>query len=88
MRYARSESLVLYRSGLMTRKVSCAFTDKIQTLRLSQTPFDRRWKMATLAVDTAAAGPAEHRIEVRYMDADEAQREFAELKRESCFQVG
>ena len=87
MRYARSESLVLFRSGLMTRKVSCAFTDKIQTLRLSQTPFDRRWKMATLAVDTAAAGPAEHRIEVRYMDADEAQREFAELKRVSCFQV-
>jgi len=83
MRYARSDSLVLFRSGLITRKVSCAFTDKIQTLRLSQSPFDRRWKMATLAVDTAAAGPAEHRIEVRYMDADEAQREFAELKRVS-----
>ncbi len=83
MRYARAESIVLFRSGLLTRKVSCAFTDKIQTLRLSQSPFDRRWKMATLVVDTAAAGPAEHRINVRYMDSEEAQREFAELKRAS-----
>ena len=80
MRYARAESLVLYRSGLITRKVSFAFADKIQTLRLSQSPFDRRWNMATLAVDTAAAGPAEHRIEVRYMDAVVAQHEFDELK--------
>ncbi len=83
MRYARTNSLVLFRSGLLTRKVSCAFTDKIQALRLSQSPFDRRWQMATLALDTAAAGPAEHRIQVRYMDAAEAQREFADLKRVS-----
>ncbi len=83
MRYARVGSLVLYRSGVMTRKVSFTFNDKIQTLRLSQSPFDRRWKMATLSVDTAAAGPAEHRIAVKYMDAEVARQEFADLKRVS-----
>ena len=80
MRYARCGSLVVYRSGLMTRKCSCAFVDKIQTVRLSESPFDRRWKMATLAIDTAAAGPAEHRILVKYLDANFAQCEFVKLK--------
>jgi len=80
MRYVRCGSLIVYRSGLMTRKCSCAFVDKIQTLRLNESPFDRRWKMATLSVDTAAAGPAEHRILVKYLDVDVAQREFVSLK--------
>ena len=80
MRYARTDSLVLFRSGLLTRKVSFAFADKIQAIGIKQSPFDRRWRMATLSVDTAAAGPAEHRIQVRFMDASEAQHEFAELK--------
>lgn len=80
MRYARSGPLVVFRSGLMTRKCSCAFVDKIQVLRLSASPFDRRWNMATLEVDTAAAGPAEHRILVKYLDANFAQREYANLK--------
>ena len=80
MRYARSGSLVVYRSGLLTRKCSCTFIDRIQAVRLSQSPFDRRWQMATLAIDTAAAGPAEHRILVRYLDTHFAQREFANLQ--------
>lgn len=80
MRYARSGSMVVFRSGLMTRKCSCTFVDKIQTLRISQSPFDRRWKMATLAIDTAAAGPAEHRIQIQYLDAIIAQQEFANLQ--------
>jgi len=80
MRYARVGPLIVYRSGLLTRKCSCTFLDKIQTIRLSESPMDRRWKMATLAIDTAAAGPAEHRIEVRYLDAQVAQREFAEIR--------
>ncbi len=81
MRYARSGELVVFRSGLLTRKCSCAFLDKIQVLKLSQSPFDRRWKMATLSIDTAAAGPAEHRIEVKYLDDQVAKREFGILKR-------
>lgn len=80
MRYARSGPFVVFRSGMLTRKCSCAFVDKIQTLKLSESPFDRRWNMATLTVDTAAAGPAEHKIEVKYLDANVAQREYANLR--------
>ena len=32
--------------------------------------------MATLKVDTAASGPANHRIEVKYLDAERAGREL------------
>lgn len=68
MRYTRTDELVSYRSGVFNRKTSLTFYDKVQTVSVEQTPFDRRWKMATLVVDTAASGTAEHRIRVRYLD--------------------
>jgi putative membrane protein len=79
MRYARFEDGVIYRSGLLTRKTSVTFFEKIQTLRIDQSPFDRRWRMATLSVDTAAAGPAGHRMQVPYLDEAFARDEFCEL---------
>ncbi len=74
-RYARTQELIAYRSGLLTRKLSITFFDKIQTLHLTQSPFDRRWKMATLAIDTAGSGPADHVISVEMLDADFAKAE-------------
>ena len=79
MRYARFEDGVAFRSGVLTRKTSATFFEKIQTLRLGQTPFDRRWHMATLSVDTAAAGPAEHHIQVPLLDEAFARAEFDAL---------
>lgn len=71
---------VAYRSGVFTRKLSFAFYDRVQTLEYSQTPFDRRWKMASLLVDTAAAGPANHRIDIHYLDEQVARQQFDELQ--------
>jgi putative membrane protein len=76
MRYSRTARFVVYRSGVLNRKTSLTFFDKVQTVTVRQTPFDRRWKMATLAVDTAASGPAEHNIQVRYLEDEFARREF------------
>ena len=75
-RYARTDWGVVYRSGTWERKTSIAFFDKFQSVALNESPFDRRWKMATLKVDTAASGPANHRIEVKYLDAEIAAREL------------
>ena len=80
MRYARTENGVAYRSGIFNRKTSMTFFEKIQTLRIDQSPFDRRWNMASLSVDTAAAGPANHRIEVPYLEESFAQTEFQYLR--------
>ena len=80
MRYARQDDLLVYRSGVLNRKTSMTFFDKVQTISVEQSPFDRRWGMASLTVDTAAAGPAEHRISVRYLDEGFAQAELAEIR--------
>ena len=75
-RYARTDWGLVYRSGTWERKTSIAFFDKLQSVALNQSPFDRRWKMATIKVDTAASGPANHRIEVLYLDTERASREL------------
>ena len=75
-RYARTDWGLVYRSGTWERKTSITFFDRLQSVALNQSPFDRRWGMATLKVDTAASGPANHRIEVEYMDADRANSEL------------
>ncbi|MCH2183255.1 MAG: PH domain-containing protein [Mariniblastus sp.] len=84
-KYARTDYGVVYRSGILTWKTSVTFFEKIQTLRVDQSPFDRYWKMARLSIDTAAAGPADHLISVPYLDAAFVKQEFAELNRKTAF---
>ena len=79
MRYARTEDGVVYRSGVLTHKTSVTFFEKIQTLEVSQTPFDKRWGMATLTVDTAGAGPADHQIDIPYLTQEFANAEYDHL---------
>ena len=80
MGYARTENIVVYRSGVFVKKTSLTFFEKIQTLSVEQSLFDRRWKMAQLCVDTAAAGQAEHLISPGYLDEDFAESEFQFLR--------
>ena len=80
VRYARTEFGMAYRSGIMTRKLSMTFYERIQSLKFSQSPFDRSWKMASLSVDTAAAGPAGHLIQVPYLEEEFAREEFERLR--------
>ena len=80
MRYAWTKDGLVYRSGVLNRKTSLTFFEKIQGVSVRQSPFDRRWKMAQLAIDTAAAGPAEHVIVVGYLDEEFAKTEFQVLR--------
>ena len=86
MRYARNHNSIVYRSGVFTKKTSMTFFEKVQTLSIAQSPFDRRWKMSTLLVDTAAAGQAEHRINVRYLDEQFAIEELEVLRSKTSFE--
>jgi putative membrane protein len=79
LKYSRGDGLVIFRSGILTRKLSVTFFDKVQTVAVLQSPFDRRWEMATLLVDTAAAGPAQHRIEVKYLPTEVAFEESVQI---------
>lgn len=82
--YARQDDAILFRSGVWTQKTSVTFCDRVQTLEYSQSPFDRRWKMATLTIDTAAAGPADHQISLKYFDADWTNSETEQLTSQSA----
>ena len=80
-KYTRIGDGVIFRSGVFTRKTSITFFEKVQGASVSQSPFDRRWGMRTLTVDTAAAGPANHTISVRFLDAAFAEKEYFEILR-------
>jgi putative membrane protein len=79
LRYARFEDGIVFRSGVLLKKTSVTFFDKVQVVDVLQTPFDRRWRMARLRIDTAAAGPAEHRIHVSLLGEQFARDEFAAI---------
>ncbi len=78
-RYARTDWGIAFRSGLLLQKCSMTFFDKIQSVQVKQSPWDRRWKMASISVDTLCAGPADHRIDIEMMDSEFASREFDRL---------
>jgi putative membrane protein len=81
MRYARGDFGIAYRSGLFTKKCSLTFLEKIQSVWIAHSPFDRRWGMATLCVDTAGAGPANHKIHVQMLESEFAQAEHSAIAR-------
>lgn len=83
-RYARLDWGIVYQSGVLNRKLSFTFSDRLQVVRCSQGWFDRRWGMSTLSLDTAAAGPAGHRIEVPYLDAKFAASELRRLNADAA----
>ena len=79
MAYAITPETVLFRSGLLTHTTSAAKIEKIQAVSLRESPFDRRWAMATILVDTAGSGIISHRIRIPYLDRADANKLAREL---------
>jgi putative membrane protein len=76
--FARPGYGMLLRSGAWNRAWVVTFDDRMQVVTCTESPFDRRWGMATLAVDTAGAGNSGRRVRVPYL----ARRTAGELRRE------
>ncbi len=74
--YALVEDVVLFRSGWLWRNLSMARYGKIQAVAMTQSPFDRRYDMANVRVDTAGAGASSHRIHIPYLDLGTARETF------------
>ncbi len=66
--WAEADDVVLMRSGWLRRQVTVARVNKIQTVALHESPFDRRSAMARVKVDTAGAGEFTHRVDIPYLD--------------------
>ncbi len=87
--YAVIPDGILYRSGVLTRRTTAAFFDKIQVLSLSQSPFDRRHRMATFGLDTAGAAADLFPIRIPFLEeanAWELLRNFSERTEAAEFQ--
>jgi putative membrane protein len=54
--WARAGEYAFARNGVLTRTTWIVPERKIQTLHTTETPFQRRWGLATLIIDTAAGG--------------------------------
>jgi putative membrane protein len=80
--WAATGDLIAFRSGWLWRTLTVAPAVKIQAVSLRESPFDRRWAMARVRVDTAGAGEASHRIDIPYLPRETAfdlHRQFATL---------
>jgi putative membrane protein len=71
--YALTERAIYFRSGWLSRSISAVRFVNMQTVSMRQSPFDRRRRMASVAVDTAGAGAAGHRIHIPFLDVDVAE---------------
>jgi putative membrane protein len=82
--FAWSGDTLWFRSGAWTRHVSVVRSARMQVVGLQQSPFDRRWGMAAVRVDTAGAASGGHRVHIRWLDAQVAHALYAELRRASA----
>jgi putative membrane protein len=71
--YAPFETGLAFRSGAWNHRTSATLFDKLQVAAVYESPFDRRYHMARFALDTAGAGPADHKIRVPYLERSVAE---------------
>jgi putative membrane protein len=81
--YALLAEAAVWRSGWWTRRTSVVPYEKIQVVALSESPFDRRHEMASLALDTAGAGRVGHAFVVPYLDRARADALAGRLAEEA-----
>lgn len=84
--YSVGEEAVAFRSGWLTRKTSIVRVTRVQNVTLRENFLDRRWSMASVAVDTAGSGDDTHRVNVDYLQRPDADRLFIQI-RESAARV-
>lgn len=78
--WARPEGYAITRGGVLTRVNAVIPERKIQTLHLRETPFQRRWRLATLLIDTAGGRSAARAVDLH---RETAQRLLLSLARDA-----
>lgn len=78
--WALRPDVLLYRRGWLTRRLAVAPRDRVQSVSMETSPFDRRWRMASVYVDTAGGGSSGE-IHIRYLDAHVARTLVRDLYR-------
>lgn len=71
--YSEESGLIAVREGWLDKRWRFAEVRKLQSLTLTQSPFDRRHGMASVHMDTAGANPFEPPLRIRYLPEAEAR---------------
>jgi putative membrane protein len=79
--YSINDRLIAVRGGWWSRHWRFAEIDKLQALRVSQGPLDRRWGMATLWLDTAGASQMAPPLRIAHLPEAEARALCGRLAR-------
>ncbi len=79
--WARADGYAITRNGVLTRTNAVIPERKIQTLHLRETPFQRRWDLATLLIDTAGGGSAARAIDLHRHTAQRLLLDLAATQR-------
>lgn len=79
-RWALTPAAICFKRGWLTRRLVIAPRDRVQSAVLTESPFDRRSGMASVAVDTAGTPRSRH-ICIRYLDEGAARALERELGR-------
>lgn len=77
--YAYDGEVVAYRSGWIARQWTVLRVAKCQSAQLRISPFDRRHRMAKLALDSAGAAAVGGELVIPYLDEAEARAMFDKL---------
>ncbi|MEO5630177.1 MAG: PH domain-containing protein [Thermomonas sp.] len=83
--HACNGRLVAWRRGWLDKRWNFAEIGKIQALRLSQSPLDRRMGMASLLLDTAGASPLGPPLQLHHLPLAQAQALSARLASQIAF---
>jgi len=75
--WLHQSDLVAFRSGWLWKTTTLVPIVKAQVVDMVESPFDRRWGMASVSVDTAGAGA--HSIDVPYLTRSVAEQLRAEV---------
>lgn len=77
--YAVDERMVVVRGGWWSRYWRFAEIDKLQALRISRSPLDRRLGTSSLWLDTAGAGGFAPPLQIRYLPEADARALYLRL---------
>jgi putative membrane protein len=79
-RWALTPDVVGAHTGWLWRRTAVLPVDRAQTLTLRQSPFDRRWEMAAVVVDTAAPSRAGGSLVLPWLAAADASALYRLLR--------
>ena len=77
--WALHDKFFVLRRGWLNKRMAFVPRNRVQSVRVTENPFDRRYHMASLSVDTA--GARHQRLHLPFLDRESADSLSADLYR-------